>query len=304
MAPGKSSTLLAPSTCLTGAFIKEIGQPCRVPRGPRKTSQLEMDAMSGSADHVLRDAYVDLVKRSITNYPYLGGDRTFEDFRCVVHYDLGRSSWKIDPLSRPFTLLRKGQLDLIEQLVVQVEKRRVPRNFLEAGVWRGGAVILMRALISAYKIADRRVFAADSFAGIPVTTRAINDPVDQWKDRWVASLDEVGNNLARFGLLDDRIRFVVGNFNDSLRHLSGERFALIRLDSDSYDSVETSLDYLYPLLSKGGVTILDDWHLPGCKMAVMDYRARHGITDEIKEAHGNAYWVKQQEYGFPSFPRG
>ncbi len=256
-----------------------------------------------SGEHVLRDAYIDLTKRSITNYPYLGGDASFENFRCVVHYDLDQSRWKIDPLARPFTLLNKGQLDLIEQAVLEVEKQGVPGNLLEAGVWRGGAIILMRALIGAYNIGNRKVFAADSFAGIPLNTRAVNDPVDQWKDRWAASLDEVGGNLDRFGLLDDKIRFVVGNFSDSLKHLADERFALIRLDSDSYDSVETSLDYLYPLLSKGGITIIDDWHLPGCRMAVMDYRVRHGIKGEIKEAHGNAYWVKQQEHGFPTFPQ-
>ncbi len=259
--------------------------------------------MTAPAEHVLRDAYIDLTKRSITNYPYLGGDASFENFRCAVHYDLDQSRWKIDPLARPFTLLTKSQLDLIEQAVLAVEERGVPGNLLEAGVWRGGAVILMRALIGAYGIPDRKVFAADSFAGIPLNTRAINDPVDQWKDRWVASLDEVGGNIERFGLLDDKIRFVVGNFSNSLKHLAGERFALIRLDSDSYDSVETSLDHLYPLLSKGGITIIDDWHLPGCRMAVKEYRERHGINDEIKEAHGNAYWVKQQEYALPSLPQ-
>jgi len=247
----------------------------------------------------IRTGYLDLIKRSITNYTYLGRDASFDSFRCVVHYDLARSAWKIDPLARPLTLLTKGQLDLLEEAVLNIEKQGVPGHLLEAGVWRGGAIILMRALVGAYGMRERRVFAADSFAGIPLNTSGVNDPVDLWKDRWVASLDEVGANLDRFGMLDDRIRFVVGEFSESLKHLDGERFALIRLDSDSYDSVGASLDYLYPLVSEGGITIVDDWHLPGCRSAVMDYRARHGIEDEIEEAHGNAYWVKQQPYGSP-----
>lgn len=259
--------------------------------------------MAAPAEHSLREAYLDLIKWSITNYPYLGGDALFENFRCVVHYDLEQARWKIDPLARPFTLLTKGMLDLIEQCVLEVEARRVPGNLLEAGVWRGGAIILMRALIGAYDIEERRVIAADSFAGIPLNTRAINDPVDQWKDRWAASVEEVGGNLERFGMLDDKVRFLVGNFGETLKYLANERFALIRLDSDSYDSVETSLDYLYPLLSKGGITIIDDWHLPGCRMAVTDYRARHRIEGEIKEVHGNAFWVKQQDYATPPLPR-
>jgi O-methyltransferase/8-demethyl-8-(2,3-dimethoxy-alpha-L-rhamnosyl)tetracenomycin-C 4'-O-methyltransferase len=137
------------------------------------------------------------------------------------------------------------------------------------------------------------VLGADSFAGIPNNTRARNDPVDLWADRWVASLDDVRQNIARFGLLDDRIKFVVGFFAESLKTLAGERFALIRLDSDSYDSVEESLVQLYPLLSKGGVIIIDDWHLVGCRAAVLNYRSRLGISEEIQTCDGNAYWVKR-----------
>lgn len=246
------------------------------------------------------DAYLDLIKRSVTNYHYLGGDSAFEDFRCVTHYDLENSRWKIDPLAKPITLLNKQQLDLIQQAVVAIEQQNVPGDLMEAGIWRGGAIILMRALIFAYGMTGRKVFAADSFAGIPKNVRAVNDPVDSWSDRWVAPLDEVRQNIARFGLLDDRVVFVPGFFSDTLAGLSKERFALIRLDSDSYDSVETSLDHLYPLLSQGGIIIIDDWHLPGCRMAVLDYRSKHGLKDEVLEFGGNAYWIKRQSYGAPN----
>lgn len=259
--------------------------------------------MTPPTGHSLRSAYVDLIKRSVTNYHYLGGDSAFENFRCVHHYDLQQARWKIDPLARPLTLLTKNQLDLIEGAVATLEERAVPGDFLEAGVWRGGAIILMRALLDAYNISGRKVFAADSFAGIPRNVKARNDPVDQWSDRWVASLDEVRQSIRRFGLLDDRIVFSAGFFAESLKSLAKERFALIRLDSDSYDSVGTSLDYLYPLVSKGGIVIIDDWHLVGCRTAVLDYRSRHGIDDEVQVYDGNAYWVKRQDFGWPELPQ-
>jgi hypothetical protein len=240
-----------------------------------------------------RDAYIDLIKRSIANYLYLGGDASVDQFRCSAHYDIEQGHWKIDPLARPATLLTRAQLDLIEQCVLDVEARGVPGDLIEAGVWRGGVIILLRALINAYGIAQRKVFAADSFAGIPKNVRARNDPVDLWRDRWAASLEEVHQNIARYGLLDERIRFVPGFFADSLKNLANEKFALIRLDSDSHDSVEESLVYLYPLLSPGGVIIIDDWHLVGCKAAVMNYRSRHGVTEEINTHDGNAWWVKR-----------
>ncbi|MFN3473144.1 MAG: TylF/MycF/NovP-related O-methyltransferase [Blastomonas sp.] len=246
-----------------------------------------------------RDAYIDLVKRSITNYHYLGEDASFEQFRCVSHYDLDQGEWKIDRSVQPTTLLRKGQLDLIEQAVVALEADKVPGDYIEAGIWRGGVIILLRALMGAYNITGRTVVAADSFAGIPKNERALNDPVDLWTDRWVATLDEVRQNIERFGMLDDKVEFLPGFFADTLHTLENERFSLIRLDSDSYDSVETSLEYLYPLLSDGGIIIIDDWHLPGCRMAVLDYRAHFGITDPIYEHDANAYWTKKGSAPLP-----
>lgn len=248
------------------------------------------------------DPYVDLVKRAITNFLYLGGSQEQDAFRCVTHYDLEQSEWKIDPLSRPATLLTKAQLDLVEQAVMAVHRQGIAGDFMEAGIWRGGVIILMRALIRAHAMAGRQVIAADSFTGIPKNTRAVNDPVDQWKDRWIAPLDEVRETISRFGLLDDRVEFLVGFFEESLKSMQGRRLAVVRLDSDSYDSVETSLEYLYPLVSQGGYVIIDDWHLPGCRLAVTDYRTQLGIRDTIHEWDGNAYWVKSQPYGYPAFP--
>ena len=93
-----------------------------------------------------------------------------------------------------------------------------------------------------------------------------------------------------------------GFFSDSLKSLAGERFAIARLDSDSYDSVEISLEYLYPLVPRGGIVIIDDWHLVGCRQAVETYRSKHGIDDPVITHDGNAYWVKGQDYGVPGLP--
>lgn len=248
--------------------------------------------MISRSELMARNAYIDLVKRSITNYHYLGGDTAFENFRCVNHYDLQQSKWKIDGLSRPLTLLTAAQLNLLESAVLTLEERKVPGDFIEAGVWRGGVIVFLRALLGVYGVPDRRIFAADSFAGIPQNVRIQNDPVDSWSDRWAASLDEVKANISRFGLLDGRIEFTVGFFADSLKTLSGKQFALVRLDSDSYESVETSLEYLYPLMPHNGILIIDDWHLQSCKQAVLDYREKHGIVCPIRAQDGNAFWIK------------
>jgi O-methyltransferase len=249
--------------------------------------------MTVSTDQANRDAYIDLVKRSVSNCVYLGEQYSFEEFSSIRHYDTKTSRWKIDAFSRPMTLLALDQLDLIEEVIVTLEKNNIPGDYIEAGVWKGGVIIFMRALINAYNIKNRKVIAADSFQGIPPSTHYSKDSVDKWSDRWVASFEEVKQSIQRYGLLDDKIEFVVGYFSQSLKALSDRTFALLRLDSDSYESISTSLQHLYPRLSLGGIVIVDDWHLHGCKRAVIEYRALNKIGGSMSIRSGNAYWVKE-----------
>lgn len=257
---------------------------------------------AGSTELTLRRAYIDIVKRIVTNFVYLGDDRTFEKFNFVDYYDLASFDWRIEPISRPLTLLNKGQLDLLEHIALDIEARLVPGDFMEAGIWRGGVIVFLRALLFSCGITDRKVFGADSFEGIPLNEKFRHDPVDEWQDRWVASFEEVRSNIARLGYLDNRTVLIPGYFKDTLPSMNKECFSLIRLDCDAFDSVTVSLEHLYPCLSKGGVVIIDDWHLIACKMAVGMYRDRHGIIDPIAVTAGNAYWVKQQSYGEPAAP--
>lgn len=252
----------------------------------------------GATDR-LRQAYLDLVKRAVTNYLLLGGTERFGRYSSSARYSPDVSDWTIEPLARPLTLQSKHQLELIETQLLRLEAEGVPGDLIEAGVWRGGAVIFMRALLEAYAIPERRVIAADSFAGIPLSTKFRHDEVNKWTDRWEASLPEVRAAIDRFGLLDDRVVLLEGLFADTLPKLKHERLALIRLDSDAFDSADTSLEHLYPILSTGGVVIVDDWHLIGCRIAVDAYRKRIGIAGEVQVTANNAWWIKQESYGLP-----
>lgn len=254
------------------------------------------------SDAVAAKVALDRVKHGITGYNWLGGNQPFAKFNCTDHYDIAAGEWKIPRSELPLTLLSKGQLDLIERAILQIEAAAVPGDLVEAGVWRGGAVVLMRAVLEAHALSERTVWATDSFSGIPPSTRFAADPVNTWKDRWEAPLDEVREAIAGYGYLDERTRFLPGYFEDTLPALIDERFALIRLDSDAYDSVRCSLEQLYPLLSSGGIIIIDDWHLLSCRMAVQNYRMLHGIESELTVTAGNAWWVKQEAYALPPRP--
>ena len=239
-----------------------------------------------------RHAYIELIKRSVTNYLYVGGGRTFDRYSAIEHHDATTGEWQLGPLARPMTLLSREQLDLVEYCVRHIAENNVPGDLMEAGVWRGGVIILLRALLDAYALAGRQVVAADSFAGIPIDREFAVDPVNRWPDRWIATLPEVKANIDRFGLLDGRVSFLPGLFEETLGGLQAHRFALVRLDSDSYASTRTSLDALYPLVSPGGIVLIDDWHLVGCRLAVQKYRAHHRIAEPLTISAGNAWWIK------------
>jgi O-methyltransferase len=198
------------------------------------------------------------------------------------------------------TMLGSARLDNVQQCATTVLEDGVPGDFLEAGVWRGGAVILMRAVLEAYGDPDRVVWAADSFEGLPKPDDA-SYPADagdthwQW-DQLAVSEEQVRENFERYGLLDDRVRFLKGWFSDTLGDAPVDRLALLRVDGDMYGSTMDVLRPLYPKLSPGGFLIVDDYgdpNLAGCKQAVDDYRAEHGIADEIVPIDNmGIYWRK------------
>jgi O-methyltransferase len=184
------------------------------------------------------------------------------------------------------TLVGYSGLDNLHYCIDDIIRNQVPGDLIETGVLRGGATIFMRAALKAYGDTKRIVWAADSFQGGPEPDpeRHATDLGDtHWStdDRWAVPLEEVKRNFVRYGVLDDQVRFLVGWFHETLPSAPLERLALIRLDADMYGSTMDALNNLYPKLSVGGYLIVDDYWLPKCKAAVDDYRAEHGITEEI-----------------------
>jgi O-methyltransferase len=198
------------------------------------------------------------------------------------------------------TMIGMRRLTSLQQCVETVLAEDIPGDLVECGVWRGGACILMRAVLDAYGDEERCVWLADSFAGLPAPD-AVSYPADGDVDRLDKCSDvlavaeaDVRANFQRYGLLDERVRFLVGWFKDTLPGAPMKHIALLRLDGDFYESTIQALDALYPRLSPGGYCIIDDYHaIEACSRAVTDYRAEHGVTDDIIEIDGSGVlWRK------------
>jgi O-methyltransferase len=266
------------------------------------------------------ELYLDLMKKTLTYLVY--GQEHFvpmnrpQNFLKAKLYDSFRNRNVL--LMRPFpidrevrsngrdwppvayTMVGLKRLDNLQQCATDVLRNSIPGDFIEAGTWRGGAAIFLRSILKAYGIENRFVYVADSFEGLPPADTA-RYPVDTGFDLsgsiLAVSLDQVKLNFSRFGLLDDQVRFLKGWFKDTLPRLTEQKFSLIRLDGDMYESTMDSLRYLYPRLSIGGYIVIDDYGgVPFCREAVKDYRDMHQIKEPIQQVDWTGvYWQKENE---------
>jgi O-methyltransferase len=198
------------------------------------------------------------------------------------------------------TMIGLHRLANLRSCIETVLTDHVPGDLIETGVWRGGASIYMRAVLAAHGDATRCVWLADSFRGLPAPDTA-RFPADAGWDfsretRLSVGVQAVQANFERYGLLDDRVRFLEGWFRDTLPTAPIEQLAILRLDGDLYESTWQALDALYPKLSAGGFVIVDDYGgIDACRAAVHDYREQEGITDEIIPIDTDGvYWRRSE----------
>jgi hypothetical protein len=242
-----------------------------------------------------RNRYLDLLQKCLTGVIY-------EDLPLSVlgqkQYDPTLREYGWDWPSKAHTMIGVKRLANVRWLAENAIKHRIPGDFMETGVWRGGSCIMMRAVLEVYGAKDRRVWLADSFAGLPAPTPELY-PADAGQNfheyaELAVSVEEVQNNFRKYDLLDDRVIFLKGWFKDTLSSAPVERLALLRLDGDLYESTIQPLEALYDKVSSGGYIIIDDYHVvKGCKQAVHDFCASRNLTPEIIEIDGvGVYWQK------------
>ncbi|MFG2825497.1 alpha/beta fold hydrolase [Kitasatospora sp. NPDC048365] len=241
------------------------------------------------------ELYIDLLKRTLTNTVYEDPPLP-SDWAPDTAYDPISRHAGLDWPSTAHTMVGLRRLDNVQYCVERILADGVPGDFIETGVWRGGTSIFLRGLLRAHGVTDRRVWAADSFRGMPVVgpeghpgdaeleTHLLNDVMG-------VPLEQVRRNFEAYGLLDDQVRFLQGWFKDTLPTAPVRSLSLMRLDGDLYESTMDALTSLYPKLSVGGFVIVDDYLIKVCAEAVHDYRRANGIDDEIKDIDGyGAFW--------------
>jgi O-methyltransferase len=205
-----------------------------------------------------------------------------------IYADL--TEFEIDALKRTADVCASAEaMVALLRAVNHVVQHRIQGALIECGVFTGGNIELMIRALQHLNIADRDIYAYDTFAGMPRP-----QPVDDeglggairasWEahrsdadgdsgSTWMrASLEAVRKRIDRLGYPKDRIHFVKGLVEDTIPAVAPERIAILRLDTDFYSSTKHELQHLYPRLSAGGILIIDDYGaMPGSRIATDEY---------------------------------
>jgi hypothetical protein len=194
---------------------------------------------------------------------------------------------------QPYTLTRELRIEALLDAVRYVVKREVPGVFAECGVWLGGSVMAMLLQLRKLGADNRDIVLYDTFEGMTAPTEhdssgfdghaqtiwdlskaAGQRAWDPWFKPEVFNLDKVRELLLSTGYPAQRLHFIKGKVEETLPAQAPDQIALLRLDTDWYESTWHELLHLYPRLSQGGVLLIDDYgHWDGCRKAVDEYFA-------------------------------
>ncbi|MCK9876713.1 TylF/MycF family methyltransferase [Frankia sp. Ag45/Mut15] len=194
--------------------------------------------------------------------------------------------------SAPFTLTDQAKVFGLIQGIRYVVRNRIPGDIVECGVWAGGSTMAAARTLLQLGDTSRRLYLFDTFEGMSAPTDLDVAPDgqtaagllarsdrDQAASAWcVVSLDQVRENVARIGYPPERVHFVQGKVEDTVPEHAPERIALLRLDTDWYESTRHEMEHLYPRTTPSGVLIVDDYGWwKGAQLAVDEYVAEHAL---------------------------
>lgn len=193
-------------------------------------------------------------------------------------------AWEI---AAPFTMTSPERGFALWSAVEHIARNNYPGSFVECGCWRGGSAILLALAARRFGLEDRPIFLFDTFEGMTAPSaqdtdilgRSAESLLEQASDQresadiWAyASIEDVRGNLQSAGIDLERVRLIQGDVRRTARKTRTGIIALLRLDTDFYDSTRAEMEALYPRLCPGGVLIIDDYgHWRGARAAVDEY---------------------------------
>lgn len=192
---------------------------------------------------------------------------------------------------KAYTMTSQERLVSLIRAVQYIESNQIPGAIVECGVWRGGSMMAVARTLAAAETTDRDLFLFDTYSGMPDATGVDMDSSNRSAEAMLADLrkrpfeeqsqnniialcplEAVRANLASTGYPAERMHFIEGKVEDTIPEHAPSDIALLRLDTDWYQSTRHELVHLFPRLVRHGILIVDDYgHWQGARLAVDRY---------------------------------
>lgn len=228
-----------------------------------------------------------ILKRIIQKSANLFGYRIVKMMKVDPVMDKDDKFQRIYTKCKDYTMTSKERMFALYKAVEYIINSKIPGDFVECGVWKGGSTMLIALTLLEMKETNRKIYLYDTFTGMSEPTEEdikVSDKsvraLSHWKkaqeedfNKWCFSpLPEVKNNMYSTKYPKDKIIFVKGKVEETVPKTMPSKIALLRLDTDWYESTKHELTHLFPLVTKNGVLIIDDYgSWAGSKKAVDEY---------------------------------
>jgi len=191
----------------------------------------------------------------------------------------------------PYTMVASDKSFGLFKAVEYLVRADIRGDFVECGVWKGGQSMLMAYTLLKEKHPDRTLWLYDTYTGMtePTEVDVYAFPDEPAHEKWeklntsdhnawcFAPIEEVRSNVLSTGYPADLFRFVKGKVEETIPAVMPDSIALLRLDTDWYESTYHELEHLYPRLVPGGVLLIDDYgSWEGARKAVDEYIQKTG----------------------------
>jgi len=217
--------------------------------------------------------------------------RTADSAEAIEYpYDYDDDAKALFERVRPYTLTSHERVVALRDAVRCLVANRVEGDIVECGVWRGGSMLVIVLTLLAHGVTDRDLWLYDTFTHMPFPGEHDYDVWSRWTGDYY---DEFANNpfydnvpadtvralLVDAGYPAERLHLVAGMVEETIPAQVPDDIALLRLDTDLYESTAHELRHLFPRLVPSGVLIVDDYgHFMGSKRATDEFFASHGVT--------------------------
>jgi len=177
------------------------------------------------------------------------------------------------------TMINESHLNYLDKIIDDINLNNINGSIVECGVWKGGCCMWMMLCQKKYNM-YREFYLYDTFDGMTFPASNKDHPYakelynkiqsgeykrdyDNWhgEKKWAyAPIDLVKNNINKINYDTSKIKYVIGDINCTLDNIYPSSISILRLDTDWYDSTKKELDVLFPLVSKNGYIIVDDYN--------------------------------------------